>query len=107
MDEDEEESAAVSTITAAIQDNSKLLHKAIVRKNRALQALSNADRDISVYSGAIMALEDVQRRLKAPQKEAGAPPQVELPPPSLRYITLSGERVYHEVMPPTTGDQPQ
>ena len=95
-DEDEivGESAAIEALKSAIQDNTKLLQKAIVRKNRALQSLSNADRDISVYSGAIMALEDVTRRLRAPQKKGGAeatlaPPQV----PPKTYLTLSGERL--------------
>lgn len=95
MDEDEEdESAALVTLANAIKDNSVLLQKAIVRKNKALQTLGRADNDIAVYSGAIMALEDVVRRLRAAEEKRGAtpvpaPPQA--PPPQQMYITLSGE----------------
>lgn len=105
MDEDEEESAAVETIAAAIKDNSRLLQKAIVRKNKALQTLGRADNDIAVYSGAIMALEDVVRRLRAAEEKRGAEPTPAPPqaPPIQKYITLSGEQPYPDTEhhPPT------
>lgn len=101
MDEDDEEEtlaeevgAAFLVLKAAIEDNGKLLQKAIIRKNRALQALAKADSDISVFSGAMMALEDVARRLRTPPKARGADPMPAPPMPEpKRYITLSGEHV--------------
>jgi hypothetical protein len=90
----EEYGTIIMAINDAVLEQRRQLGLALQRKKRATIALEKADYDIAAVSGALGALQDIARRLNAPQEETveaedrGAAPQP--PAPNPMYQTLAG-----------------
>lgn len=95
MDED-----SIAEVIASIAEQySKELQLAMRRQQRARENLDKATRDIDNISGAIMAVQDIVRRLNVPEPDSDSKKESRGAAPLLSVQTLSGNLTIQDSSP--------